>query len=145
MKILIVDSKGGGLGKLLIEACRDHFQKALLAAVGTNALATATMLKAKPDFAVTGENAIRVNAADADFILGPVGIAIANSIHGEISPAMALAIAESRAVRILLPINQCETYIVGRSSLTMEDMISEAMKDIKELMESGNYNRHGLC
>ena len=113
MNILIIDGQGGGIGKQLVSAIKAKFPTDNITAVGTNSAATSAMLKAGADEAATGENAVVVNCRTADAIIGPVGIAIADSLMGEITPAMAKAIGQSRAKRILLPLNRCNTLIAG--------------------------------
>jgi prephenate dehydrogenase len=98
MTVLIVDGQGGGIGRQLVEAVKAAGIPCFITAVGTNTTATAAMLKAGADQAATGENAVVVCSRDADVIAGPVGIAIADSLLGEITPKMALAIGQSRAV-----------------------------------------------
>ena len=113
MKILVVDAQGGGIGKQLVAAIKQQVIDAEVMAVGTNSTATTSMLKAGADHAATGENAVIVAARKADIIVGPVGIVIADSLYGEITPEMARAIAQSDAKRILIPFNQCDNIIVG--------------------------------
>ena len=113
MKILVVDAQGGGIGKQLVAAIKQQVIDAEVMAVGTNSTATTAMLKAGADHAAMGENAVIVAARKADIIVGPVGIVIADSLYGEITPEMAKAIAQSDAKRILIPFNQCDNIIVG--------------------------------
>lgn len=113
MKILVVDAQGGGIGRAVIASLREKYPGIDLTAVGTNAAATAAMLRAGADRAATGENAVAVCARRADVIIGPLGIVIADALLGEITPRMATAIGESDAVRILIPVNQCNNIVVG--------------------------------
>lgn len=106
MNILIVDAQGGGFGKQLVSAIKRDFPQIEVTAVGTNSAATGAMLKAGADHAATGENAVIVGCRTADIIAGPIGIVIADALYGEITPAMALAIAQSKAKRILIPSNE---------------------------------------
>src|SRR5690554_2831694 len=111
MRIAVIDGQGGGIGKLIVEKLKAKFgQKIEIIVLGTNALATAAMLKAGAEEGASGENAIVVNASKVDIIVGTVGILAANSMLGELSPAMALAIAESPAKKILIPLNKCNLY-----------------------------------
>ena len=100
MNILVIDAQGGGVGKQLVAALKKALPQAEVAAVGTNSAATAAMLRAGADHAATGENAVKVGCRRADLIIGPVGIAIADSLWGEITPAMALAVGQSAARRL---------------------------------------------
>ncbi len=97
MNILIIDAQGGGLGRQLVASVKKEFPEVGITAVGTNTLATSNMLKAGADHGATGENAVAVGCRKADLIIGPVGIAIADSMYGEITPAMAAAVGQSDA------------------------------------------------
>lgn len=132
MNILVVDAQGGGIGKMLVAAIKEHIPGAVVTAVGTNTAATSAMLKAGADVAATGENAVVVGARSADVIVGPVGIAIADSLHGEITPRMALAIGRSAARRILIPLNQCNNIIAGVSGMTPARLVQSVLKILKE-------------
>ena len=113
MMILVIDGHGGGLGKQIISALKEDNPGYLIHAVGVNGIATAAMLKAGADTAATGENAVRVGCRKADVIIGPIGIVIADAMLGEITPAMAAAIGQSPAKRILVPMNLCDNTIIG--------------------------------
>ena len=112
-KVLVIDGQGGGLGRQLVSALAAACPEAELTAVGTNSLAANAMLKAGASRAATGENAVVVNCRRADVIVGPIGIVIADALLGEITPAMAAAVCQSGARRVLVPINHCENYVVG--------------------------------
>ena len=118
MMILVVDGQGGGLGRLLVRELKGAFPQAEIAAVGTNSTAANAMMKAGADFAATGENAVVVNCRHADIIVGAVGIVIADSMWGEITPRMAQAVGQSDARRVLIPINLCSNLVVGVSDKT---------------------------
>ena len=138
MKILVIDGQGGRLGSRLLESIRKTCPEAELLAVGTNSLATQCMLGTNcANQLATGENAVIVACRTADIIVGPIGIAMADSMMGEISPAMANAVASANAYRILIPMNLCNTYIAGvikGSSAILED----AIEHIRQLMEQEN-------
>ena len=133
MKILVIDAQGGSLGKQLIAAIKEKMPYAAVTAVGANAAATAAMLKAGADQAATGENAVIVACRKADVIVGPLGIAIADSLLGEITPAMALAVAQSPAKRVLLPLNRCDNIIVGVSEHSLGGLVQEAVDTISRM------------
>ena len=132
MNILVVDAQGGGIGKMLVAAIKEHIPGAVVTAVGTNTAATSAMLKAGADVAATGENAVVVGARSADVIVGPVGIAIADSLHGEITPRMAVAIGRSAARRILIPLNQCNNIIAGVSGMTPARLVQSVLELLQE-------------
>lgn len=132
-QILIIDGQGGMLGKQLVEALRKRVPTAQLTAVGTNSTATSNMLKAGAHQAATGENAVLVGVRRADIITGPVGIVIADSLLGEITPAMAMAAGQSDAYKVLLPVNKCHNIIVGTGGKTTSEIIGEAIEKISEI------------
>lgn len=127
MRILVVDAQGGGVGKQLITAIRKAQIDAEIIAVGTNSAATAAMLKAGADHGATGENPVVVCSRDADVILGPVGIVIADAMFGEITPKMAAAVGQSSAKKILIPMNSCNNYIAGVSEMNTKQLIDGAV------------------
>ncbi len=136
MNVLIIDAQGGGAGRQLIAAVREALPEARITAVGTNSVATANMLKAGAHEAATGENPVVVCSKRADVIAGPAGIIMADSMLGEITPAMALAVAQSRAKKVLLPFSQCGTVIVGVSEKGIGALVQAAVREIKLLSEN---------
>lgn len=134
MNILIIDAQGGGFGRQLVTAIKREFPQVKITAVGTNSVATGAMLKAGADHAATGENAVIVGARKADIITGPIGIVIADSLYGEITPAMALAVAQSNAQRILIPSNHCDNIIAGVSDLSIGKLIQSAVEEIRKIL-----------
>ncbi len=129
-KILIVDGQGGRIGRMLVEQIKMKTPALLLIAIGTNSIATSTMLKAGAEQGATGENPVLYNAADADLIVGPVGILVANSLLGEITPAMARAIAASPALKILIPVNRCNIMVVGVQEKSLAEFIRLAVEQV---------------
>ena len=103
-----------------------------LYAIGTNATATAAMLKAGADFGATGENPVLVACRDADFIIGPLGILSADSLLGEVTPAMAVAVGQSHAQKLLLPVNRCNNHIIGTADLSVSQLIDETISFLKK-------------
>lgn len=140
MNILIIDAQGGGVGRQLVAAAKEILPDAHVTAVGTNTSATAAMLKAGADSAATGENAAVVACRRADVIMGPLGIAIADQLYGEVTPAMAAAVGSSTAVRILIPFNNCDNVIVGVHDYSIGRMIDEAKAELSRrfLNKDGN-------
>ncbi|HIY55621.1 MAG TPA: DUF3842 family protein [Candidatus Dorea merdavium] len=135
MRILIIDGQGGGLGRQLVTAVKEKCPEAEVLAVGTNSTATGAMLRAGADQAATGENAVLVACRKADVIIGPIGIVIADSMLGEITPAMAAAVGKSPARRFLLPVNQCDNLVVGAADLSMADKVREAAELLRGLQD----------
>ena len=133
MKILVVDGQGGSIGRQIIEQMKSFPQEVDLVAVGTNSIATAAMLKAGPCRGATGENAVIVNARDADYIVGPIGILAADSLLGELTPAMATAIGQSPAQKILIPTGRCSNFVVGVQTLNRSELVQLAIREIMDL------------
>lgn len=133
MNILVIDAQGGGIGKQVVAAIKQNMPEMEITAVGTNSAATTAMLKAGANHAATGENAVIVGCRRADVIVGPVGIVIADSLYGEITPAMALAVGQSNARRLLIPVNHCDNFIVGVSDLALGKLIEGVISEIRKM------------
>ena len=131
MKILVIDAQGGGLGKQLITRIKKDMPELTVMAVGTNTTATAAMLKAGADEAATGENAVIVASRKADIIIGPIGMVIADAMMGEITPKMALAVAQSDAIRIIIPFSNCDNYVAGVSDFGISRLTEDALLFLK--------------
>ena len=138
MNILIMDGQGGQLGGQLVKAILSKFPGNKILAVGTNATATATMLKAGAHQAATGENPAIVACRKADVIVGPIGIVIADALYGEITPTMAVAVAQADAVRILLPVNKCDNLIAGVPDLTVTTLISDVLVKLTGILKENS-------
>lgn len=136
MNVLVIDSQGGGIGKQLITALKQKFPDIPITAVGTNSAATSAMLKAGADHAATGENAVIVGCRKADVIIGPIGIVIADAMYGEITPNMAVAVGQSRAKRLLIPVNHCDNIIVGASNSPLGRLVEQALELIQGISAS---------
>lgn len=132
MKILVVDSQGGGIGKQVIAAIKGSGIECEITAAGTNSAATVAMIKAGADHGATGENAIVVGCRHADVIIGPIGIVIADAMYGEITPKMAQAIGQSFARRILIPINTCDNKVVGVTDYSLNKLINEVLVSLSD-------------
>ena len=127
MKVVVIDGQGGRLGQLLVEAVKLRLPQAQVYAIGTNSVATAAMLKAGADFGATGENPVVRNVMDADGVLGPVGVVVANSILGEVTPAMAEAVGGCRARKYLVPMNSCGVIVAGVEELPLSSYVGRAV------------------
>lgn len=136
MRVLVIDGQGGGLGKQLVTAVKGYDRRIEVIAVGTNSAATNMMLKAGADQAATGENSVVTVCRSADVIMGPVGIVIADAMLGEITPRMALAVGQSAAKRILIPVNLCDNIVVGIENMSMGRRVECAVDALKEIMAS---------
>ena len=134
MKIVVIDGQGGRIGKNVIGQVKANHKDLELYAIGTNTMATSAMLKAGADFGATGENAVLVNVADADIVVGPVGIVFANALLGEITPAIATAVGASRAFKILIPVNRCNHYIAGCAENSLGEYIRIAVDRLEGML-----------
>ena len=134
MNIVVIDGQSGRMGQLFIERVKNAGLTCPLLAAGTNSLATAAMLKAGADQGATGENAILVACRKADIIVGPIGILSADSLLGEISPAIAVAVGQSEAKKLLLPVNQCSNLVVGVRDMTLSQLMDEAAAMLRALL-----------
>lgn len=133
MRIVVIDGQGGKMGRLIIEGVRQSGMSCDITAIGTNVLATSAMLKAGADRGATGENPVIVNCREADVIVGPIGILAADSLLGEITPAMAVAVGQSRAVKLLLPVNQCKNIVIGTQTMTLAKLVAETVAQLHSL------------
>ena len=135
MNITIIDGQGGHLGAQLVKEIKNRFNDVCITAVGTNAFATGAMLKAGADFAATGENPVIVACRKSDVIVGPVGIVIADSMHGEITPAMSVAVGQASGVRILIPMNKCENLVAGVKSVSTSSLIEDVLEKLSQIIK----------
>ena len=134
MKVVVIDGQSGRIGALFIEQARALGISCELTAIGTNAIATAAMLKAGASVGATGENPVVVACRDADIIVGPIGILAADAMLGEITPAMALAVGQSAAKKLLLPVNLCKNLVAGTQNLSLSRLIEDAAKLLASLV-----------
>lgn len=136
--IVVIDAQGGGIGKQLVAAVKKSIPNTVVTAVGTNGAATSAMIKAGADQAATGENAVVVACRRADVIMGPIGIVIADAMLGEITPAMAVAVEQSRAARILIPIERCATTVAGVQDTSTGILVKSAVDSLRSLIGISN-------
>lgn len=136
MNILVMDAQGGGIGKQVVTAVRTRFPDVTITAVGTNAAATTAMLRAGADEGATGENAAVVCCRRADVIIGPVGIVIADAMLGEVTPRMAVAVGQSAAKRILIPVNHCANFIAGVADLSVGRFVDSVVAELEKTIRS---------
>ncbi len=135
MKIAVIDGMGGGIGCQIVERLKPFKNNDVeIIALGTNSSATSNMLRAGADNGATGENAIVWMSGKVDIIIGPLAIISANSMMGEISPKMSLAIASSDARKLLLPVSKCNIDIIGLEDLQFKTIFNELTETIKKIM-----------
>ena len=125
-RICVVDGQGGGIGSVIIKRLKEVYGEAVeIIALGTNAIATAQMLKAKANRGASGENAIVQTVTTADIIIGAMGIILANAMMGEVTPKMAAAIASSPSPKLILPLSQENITVVGASAMPLPHLVDE--------------------
>ena len=135
--VLVIDGQGGRIGKLIVEQLVSRAGQYDIAAVGTNSIATSAMIKAGAARGGTGENAVLVNCRSADYILGALGIVLADSMMGEISPAMAVAVGQSAATRLLVPLNLCNSFIAGLAPVAIKDLVALTLDELDRRIAQG--------
>lgn len=129
VKICIIDGQGGGIGATVIKRLREYVEEDMeIIALGTNAIATAQMLKARANRGASGENAIAHTSQQVDLIIGPVSIIMANAMMGEVTSRMAEAVASSRARKLLIPLSQENAEIIGTASIPLPHLIEELIE-----------------
>lgn len=134
MKVVVIDGQSGRIGQLFVEKVSKAKLPCELIAIGTNAIATSAMLKAGASMGATGENPVIVACRTADIIVGPIGILAADSMLGEITPAMAAAVGRSNAKKLLLPVNLCNNIVVGTQSLSLSAVLDEAVEILRKIL-----------
>lgn len=132
IRVAVIDGQGGGIGKALIEELKRVHREIPICALGTNAIATATMIKGGADSGATGENAIVLNTSKMDVLLGPMGILMPNGLLGELTPGMADAIGKSDAIKILIPSQQCNIRLAIGKNQTIKQCMDEAIRLFEE-------------
>ena len=132
LNVVVIDGQGGKMGRSIVEGIKACDIPCYLTAIGTNSIATSTMLKAGADAGATGENPVIVASRGADVIIGPVGIIAADSLIGEVTASMAAAVGQSQARKLLIPVNLCNNIIVGTRSLAMSQLIADAVDQLRE-------------
>ena len=138
-QICVIDGQGGRIGSAVIKRLRAVYGDTVeIVALGTNAIATTQMLKARANRGASGENAIVRTAARADIIVGPIGIVLAHAMMGEVTPAMAEAVAASPAHKALIPLSQDNVDVAGVASLPLPHLIDAMIQDILTPMIRGN-------
>ena len=133
MRVVVIDGQSGRMGQLFIERAVAAGLPCDIDCVGTNAIATSAMLKAGAKNGATGENPVLVACRTADVIVGPIGILSADSLMGEITPAMAVAVGQSTARKLLLPVNQCSNLVAGTQNLSLSRLMEEAVAMLADL------------
>ena len=134
--VAVIDGQGGGRGRGLVEAVKKKWPQLHVRALGTNALATAAMLRSGADDGATGENAVVFNAHRADVLLGPIGVLTPNGLLGEVSPAMAAAIGGSEAVKILLPSQRCSIRLAVGEPQPLQFYLDQAVRLLGEELKN---------
>jgi len=134
MRVVVIDGQSGRIGQLFVEKVIKAKLSCQMIAVGSNAIATSAMLKAGAAMGATGENPVIVACRTADIIVGPIGILAADSMLGEITPAMAAAVGQSQANKLLLPVNLCNNIVVGTQSLSLSAILDDGVETLRQLL-----------
>jgi hypothetical protein len=136
MKLMIMDGQGGGIGAAIIKSLRDAMAVDLtILALGTNSAATTRMMKAGANRGATGENAIVRTSHMVDVIIGPMAIIMADAMMGEVTPAMAAAVASSPAQKVLIPLSQERVRLVGVTGEPLPHLAEQVVRFVKEIIE----------
>lgn len=130
MEVVVIDGQGGGIGRNIVQALKNRVDGVTVIGVGTNSIATTNLKKGGADVIATGENAVIYNVKNAKVIIGPIGICFANSMYGEISPAIATAISESEALKFLIPISKCNASVIGVVTKAIPEYIEELVQAV---------------
>lgn len=137
MKIVIIDGQGGKMGSAVVSQLKISCPGLALTAIGTNSIATSAMLRAGADSGATGENPVVVACRDADLIIGPLGIVIADSLMGEITPAISAAIGSSTAHKILIPVHHhCRHTLVGCADMPLSGYIKLVCEQVQRMTQT---------
>lgn len=131
MEVVVIDGQGGGIGRSIVEILKKEIDNIFIIAVGTNSAATNNMKKGGADVVATGENAIVYNAKNAKIIAGPIGFVFANSMYGEVSPAMANAISSSEAEKYFIPVSKCSGHVLGVEAKSIQEYIKDLVEVLK--------------
>lgn len=135
MNVLVIDGQGGKIGSMVISLLKKVLPEQEIIAIGTNSIATSAMLKAGADKGASGENPVLVNAHKADIIVGPLGIVIANSMLGEVTPKMAEAVGGSNAQKLLIPTNNCNNIVLGTESLSLNELVLITVDRVSKIIK----------
>lgn len=137
MRLVVIDGQGGGFGAALIKALRQRYaDRVEIWALGTNAVATSQMMKARANRGASGENAIAVSVETADVVLGSLSIVLANAMMGEVTPRMAAAVASAEAVKILLPLTPEAVEVVGAPAEPLPHLVDMALDRLEEIVKN---------
>ena len=134
--ICVVDGQGGKIGSVIIARLKERLgERVEIIALGTNSFATQNMMKARANRGASGENAILTTLPRADMVIGTINILMANSMLGEFTPGMAQAVADSDAIKYILPVTQSRLVVIGASSLSIPQMIEVLVEEVMKGIE----------
>lgn len=135
MRVLVVDGMGGRIGQEVVVRLREAFgERVEVLAVGTNSTATTAMLKAGANRGATGENALRVTAREADVVIAPLSLLVPDSMMGEVTAAMAQALAASGARKVMLPLTNPRIDLVGVTKTPLPHLLDEAIAVVSSML-----------
>ncbi len=138
MRVCVIDGQGGGMGSVIVRRIKEEYGEDVeIFALGTNAIATANMMRAHSNRGASGESAILVSIQEADVIVGPISIVLANAMMGEVTPSMAAAVASCRARKLLLPLSQENLEVITVTREPLPHLVEELVKRLrKEMMDN---------
>ncbi|WP_028325522.1 DUF3842 family protein [Desulfatirhabdium butyrativorans] len=144
-RICVIDGQGGGIGSTIIKRLKDVYEESVeIIALGTNAIATTQMLKARANRGATGENAIVQTVARADVVIGPLGIVLAHAMMGEVTPRIAEAVSACPAPKLLLPLTQESVELIGLISSPLPRLIEDMIQNcLTKYIRQPSDDRHG--
>ena len=134
MKILVIDGQGGGLAASWWALSARNIRIWRFWRWEPTAQPPAPCSRPAPVRPPREKMPCGSAAGRADVILGPVGIVIADAMLGEITPAMASAVGQSPAKRILVPVNQCDNLIAGIPEQSMSKFVQSAVELLNALI-----------
>ena len=135
-RILVIDGMGGRIGQEIVSRLRAAFEERVeILAAGTNAIATAGMMKAGANRGATGENAVRVTVREADVLIGPLSVMIPDSMMGEVTPGIAQALADSTAKKVLLPLTNPRIDLVGITKTPLPHLMDKAIEMVAAYLD----------
>lgn len=138
-RISVIDGQGGGIGSTIIKKLKHRYAEELeIIALGTNAIATAQMLKAGANRGASGQNAIVQSTQSVDLIMGPISIIMAHAMLGEVTPQIAEAVAKSPALKLFIPLSQENIRIAGIAAMPLPELVDELIdKHLQAYLEKG--------
>jgi len=136
-RVCVIDGQRGGIGVALIKRLKEEYgEEYEIIALGTNAVATAQMMKARANRGASGESAIIHTVPNVHAILGSLSIVLAHAMMGEITPWMAEAVALAPAPKLLLPLTQSWVEIVGLTYEPLPHLVEKMVERLRKVLQN---------